>query len=51
MEKEPIWENPTLMECVGKGNFQLLDTGIVPSFIILLWEALKIFIGVLPFSL
>ena len=32
MEKEPIWENPTLMECVGKGNFQLLDTGIVPSF-------------------
>ena len=32
MEKEPIWEKPTLMDCVGKGNFQLLDTGIVPSF-------------------
>ena len=32
MEKEPIWKNPTLMECVGKGNFQLLGTGMVPSF-------------------
>jgi hypothetical protein len=28
--KEPIWGNPTLMECVGKGSFQLLGTGMVP---------------------
>ena len=34
MEKEPIWENPTLMYCGdGKGNFQLLGTGMVPSLI------------------
>ena len=30
--KEPIWGNPTLMECVGKGSFQLLGTGMVPPF-------------------
>ena len=32
MDKEPIWENPTRMDCVDKGNFKLLGTGIVPSF-------------------
>ena len=30
--KEPIWENPTLINYDGKGNFQLLRTGMVPSF-------------------